>query len=260
MQATLMQTDVVDLYLDLLKRSLTGTLFDTEPDHDRGDERTFVVQFAMHYIRGQAITMLPVVRLENIRYCVEQVLRQNVPGDLIETGVWRGGACIFMHGCLKALGGTGRRVWVADSFAGLPEPDPTRAKERDFYHSDMMQIAYQRMEAGLDEVKGNFAAYNLLDDNVKFLQGLFKDTLNTPEISQLAVLRIDGDYYDSTMDALRALYHKVSYGGFVIIDDYGEDKWTDCRQAVDDFRRSLSIDDPMTGVDSKCRFWQKSLG
>src|ERR1035438_9019172 len=123
-----------------------------------------------------------------------------------------------MQGCLKALGGTDRRVWVADSFAGLPEPDPTRPKECDFYHSDMMQIAYQRMAAGLDEVKGNFAACNLLDDNVKFLQGLVKDTLNTSEISQLAVLRIDGDYYDSTMDALRALYHKVPPGGFVIID------------------------------------------
>jgi hypothetical protein len=253
-----MPSDAIDLYLDLLKRSLTSTLFDAEPDHDRADQRSFVVQFAMHYIRGPAITMLPLVRLDNIRTCIERVLERNVPGDLIETGVWRGGACIFMRGCLKALGGAGRRVWVADTFAGLPEPDPARTKEHEFYHSDMMQTAYRKMAAGIDEVKANFAAYNLLDDNVEFLPGLFKDTLKTPEITQLAVLRMDGDYYDSTMDSLNALYDKVSPGGFVIVDDYGEDKWTDCRQAVDDFRGSRSIVDPLIGVDSKCRFWQKS--
>jgi hypothetical protein len=247
----------VDLYLDLLKRSLTGTLYEAEPDHDNADAGRFVVAFTMHYIRGRAVTMLPHVRLDNIRHCVEQVLHDGVAGDFIETGVWRGGGCIFMRGCLMAMGAPERTVWVADSFEGLPEPDPSRTKEAEFYKSPLLQKGYQKMAAGLEEVTRNFTAYDLLDDHVKFLQGWFKDTLPTAPIERLAVMRLDGDYYDSTMDGLKALYPKLSPGGFAIIDDYGEDLWTDCRRAVEDYRAENGIDEPLIKVDSKCAYWRK---
>jgi hypothetical protein len=70
-------------------------------------------------------------------------------------------------------------------------------------------------------------------------------------------MRLDGDYYESTMDALTNLYDKLSVGGYAIIDDYGEDTWTYCRKAVDDFRREHGIKEPMIRVDSKCFFWQR---
>ena len=94
-------------------------------------------------------------------------------------------------------------------------------------------------------------------DQVRFLVGWFKDTLPAAPIDRLAVLRLDGDYYESTMDTLTALYDKVSPGGFVIIDDYGERLWTYCRRAVDDFRRARSITAELIKVDTKCYFWQK---
>lgn len=251
------QNITADLYLDLLKRSLTGTLYEPEPNHDSADARGFVVAFMMHYIRGGAVTMLPHVRLDNIRFCIEQVLADRVPGDLIETGVWRGGGCIFMRGCLNALGGEDRVVWVADSFEGLPEPDPSHSKELEFFNSPMLQKGYQKMAAGLEEVRRNFAAYKLLDENVRFLKGWFSDTLPGAPINQLAVMRLDGDYYDSTMDALRSLYGKLSAGGFVIVDDYGEDLWTDCRKAVEDFRAQNGVAEPIVAVDTKCAYWRK---
>ena len=249
----------IDLYLELLKKSLTDTLRAEEPDADDSNASAYVVDFVRHYIRGDAVTMLPMARLDNLQHCVTRVVEDDVPGDLIETGVWRGGASIFMRGALAALGDETRNVWVADSFEGLPEPDPEKfPKEAEFHKSDLMQDMYNRFAADLDSVKKNFEVYGLLDDRVRFLKGWFKDTLPTAPIERLAVMRLDGDYYDSTMDGLTNLYGKLSPGGFVIIDDYGEDVWTECRRAVDEFREANGIDAPLTAVDTKCSFWRKA--
>jgi hypothetical protein len=198
--------------------------------------------------------------MNNLEDCVVGVLRNGVPGDLIETGVWRGGATIFMRAILKAFGVTDRAVWVADSFEGLPQPDPEKFPiEAETHRGSVMTKAYKHFAAGLDEVKRNFRAYGLLDDQVRFLPGWFKDTLPSAPIGAIAVMRLDGDYYESTRDALENLYHKLSVGGFAIIDDYGEDSWTYCRRAVDDFRKERGIEDEMVRVDSKCFFWCRTL-
>jgi hypothetical protein len=246
----------MEQYLDLLAKSVTGTLYDREPDHDNPDQSAFVRAFTMHYMRGTAITMLPRVRLDNIRHCIRLILNDGIPGDLIEAGVWRGGGAIYMRACLNIFGGSNRILWVADSFEGLPEPDPNNKKEHDFYHSRLMQQHYAKMAASYDEVIRNFEAYSLLPQ-VRFLKGLFKDTLPHAPIGALSVIRLDGDYYTSTMDCLISLYPKLSEGGIIIIDDYGEDMWTDCRAAVDSFRQLHDIRSPMIPVDSKCAFWRK---
>ncbi|HJU39681.1 MAG TPA: TylF/MycF/NovP-related O-methyltransferase, partial [Tahibacter sp.] len=88
-------------------------------------------------------------------------------------------------------------------------------------------------------------------------QGWFKDTLPAAPIERLAVLRLDGDYYESTMDALVNLYEKVSVGGYVIVDDYGEDSWTYCRRAVDEFRAAHGIASPLVRVDAPCWYWRR---
>jgi O-methyltransferase len=252
-------TDAVGLYLDLLKKSLTNTLYAAEPDANEEDETWLVGRFVRHYIKGPAVSMLPLARLDNLQSCIADVVAAGVPGDLIETGVWRGGATIFMRAMLKALGVTDRIVWVADSFEGLPEPDPERFPiEAETHRGGVMTNAYKHFAADLDEVRSNFKAYDMLDERVSFLKGWFKDTLPTAPIGALAIMRLDGDYYESTMDALTNLYDKLSIDGYAIIDDYGEDSWTYCRKAVDDFRRERRIEEPMIQVDSKCFFWQRA--
>ena len=249
---------IATLYLDLLAKVLTATLYEDEPDRDEGDGASFVTAFTLHYLRGNAVSMQPKVRLENIRDCVRRVLADAVPGDCIETGVWRGGGCIYMRAALNIYGGAERTVWVADSFEGMPKPDSERhPEEAAFFESPMMQQMYRRFEASLEEVKENFAAHGMLSDKVRFLKGWFKDILPSAPIDRLAVLRLDGDYYDSTMDVLTALYDKLSPGGFVIVDDYGEEGWANCRGATDDFRRTKGIASPLQRVDSKCVFWRK---
>jgi hypothetical protein len=112
--------------------------------------------------------------------------------------------------------------------------------------------------ASLEDVQANFEAYGLLDDRVRFLKGWFKATLPTAPIGPIAVMRLDGDYYDSTMDALTSLYDKLSLGGYCIIDDYGEDGWTYCKQAVDVFRAERGISDELVKVDTSCWYWRRS--
>jgi O-methyltransferase len=211
-------------------------------------EREFGLDWPAH-----AETMVGLRRLENVQRCVTGVLEDEVPGDLIEAGVWRGGTAIFMRGVLAAFGANGRRVWVADSFAGLPKPRP------DTYPSDagLDYTIYPQLAVGLQQVKANFARYHLLDDRVCFLPGWFSETLPAAPIEAIAVLRLDGDLYESTMDALVALYPKLSVGGYCIIDDFGA--LPACRRAVEEYRRTHGITEEILTVgDWTGAYWRRA--
>lgn len=199
---------------------------------------------------GYADTMIGLKRLNNLQFCIERVIQEDVEGDFIETGVWRGGACIFMRAVLAAYGIEARKVFVADSFEGLPGPDTEKfpADKGDKYH------IYTFLSVSQEEVANNFRRYNLLDDKVVFLKGWFKDTLPNASIDKLAILRLDGDMYGSTMDTLDNLYPKLSKGGFCIIDDYA---LKGCRKAVDDYRAQHNIDTEMKVIDWTGRYWRK---
>jgi len=263
-----------DLYLDLLKRSLTGFLYPESSNQEVHADRKLpatkrrLVQFLNK--RGYKIfktvpfdakarelgkdwpsigySMVGLKRLDNLQFCVESVLNEGVRGDLLEAGVWRGGSCIFMRALLKLHGVTDRTVWVADSFQGLPAP--SHEADRDYDLSGFTALAVSQAE-----VEAAFQRFSLLDNQVKFLKGWFKDTLPSAPVSRLAVLRLDGDLYESTMDVLNALYHKVSAGGFVIVDDYF---LPPCERAVHDFRERAGVTDPIQEIDGTGVFWEKS--
>jgi O-methyltransferase len=200
---------------------------------------------------AQAETMIGRVRLDHLQRCLEDALGRDVPGDVLEAGVWRGGATIFMRAVLAAHGDPARIVWVADSFQGLPRPTPDR------YPADAGDRHWMIPElvVPLEEVRAGFARYGLLDDRVRFLAGWFRDTLPTAPIERLAVLRLDGDMYESTMDALRWLYPKLSIGGYLIVDDYGA--VPACQQAVEDYRLEHGVDEPIERVDWTGVCWQR---
>jgi O-methyltransferase len=200
----------------------------------------------------EAETMIGMQRLTSLQRCVETVLTEDIPGDLIECGVWRGGACILMRAVLAAYGDQERCVWVADSFAGVPKPD------KENYSADVdMKLHLSRDVLGVSEaaVRANFERYGLLDDRVRFLPGWFKDTLRVPPVDRLALLRLDGDLYESTIQALQALYPRLSRGGFCIIDDYHA--IAACRQAVTDYREKESVSEEITEIDGTGVLWRK---
>lgn len=278
-------TDAVSLYLDLMKRSLTGALAE-DNDNILGGVRTqgaatlkqrvgnlvgttakrfnFEIAYKKPYDPQQramgrdwpsrAESMIGLKRMENIQHCVQSIVDDDVPGDLIETGVWRGGACIFMKANLKVRGDTTRKVWVADSFQGLPPPNATDfpADSGDKLHTE------GGLSIGEEQVRHNFERYGVLDDRVKFLVGWFKDTLPDAPIDALSLMRLDGDMYESTWQAIEALYPKLSPGGYCIVDDYGSHA-SQAGQAVNDYRKANGIDEEIVDIDGAGAFWRRKL-
>ena len=231
---------VRSLYLDMIKKTILNTVYEPDPAKEEG----YVWPKTAH-------TMIGMKRMNNIQYCVENIIANKVQGDFIETGVWRGGATIFMRALLKAYGIKDRFVWVADSFQGLPAPDLEK------YPADSNCGFYQHenfLKVSLEQVKENFKAYGLLDDQVIFLKGFFKDTMPNNQIKKLALLRLDGDMYQSTMEVLEALYDKLSINGYIIIDDYA---LKEARKAVDDFRAKRGITEEVIIIDCAGAYWKK---
>lgn len=266
-----------ELYVDLMKkvltRALTASGMERHTIHPKSAKSRLLYRFnlaaarfgleavrltpsrAQDYLESgheaenrveDAETMLGTRQLDHMQRCIVDVLTRDVPGDFIETGVWRGGMVIFMRAVLAAYQRNDRKVWVADSFAGLPDID--RKHETFEWQSGDMAVS-------LDTVKNNFARYGLLDDQVVFLQGFFSDTLPTAPIRQLAILRVDADLYQSTVDVLDNLYSKLSVGGYAIFDDY--QNLPDCRRAVDEFRARHRIAEELQRIDERAVYWQR---
>ena len=232
------------LYINLLKKSLCNYLYlggqNEPPTYD------WMKYYSDYKWSIPAIcrphTCLRMAQLDNLQDCVLNVIEDNIEGDFIEAGVYKGGAVIFMSGLLQSLDITDRKVWVADSFSGIPV-----ARDNTTAH-DIVDDWDDRWEASLDEVQSNFRRYGLLSDNVIFLKGYFEKTLPKAKIEKIAIARLDGDSYESTMDALQSLYPKMTSGGYVIIDDWHVSV---CRQAVFDYRKSFNITAPI--------FFKKSM-
>jgi hypothetical protein len=228
-------------YLDLLKRAVSNYLYfggDTPFDHfeiadfyERGEEMKAVVPetFLPH-------SLLAAPKLNALQSMLFDIAANNVPGDLVEAGIYKGGTVIFMRGFLKAYGITDRIVWGADSFEGIPM-STTYA-----HMNDPVDQWRHRFVAGLESVQTTMRRYGMLDEQVRLLKGYFADSLPNAPFTQLALARLDADSYESTMDALEHLYPKMATGGYVIIDDWNLEK---CRQAVHDYRAIHGIGDPI---------------
>lgn len=239
-----------EAYLRLLLDAVIGALYRDPPLRSGRDYDPNLRDNGLDW-PSVAHSMIGRARMENVRSLIEIILREKVPGDFIETGVWRGGTCIFMRGMLRSYGVRNRRVWLADSFQGLPKPDELKypADTGDEFHS------YPELAVSLDEVRANFERYGLLDDRVRFLPGWFRDTLPSAPIKRLALLRLDGDMYESTIQALESLYPKLSPGGFVIVDDFHV--VPSCRRAVEDFRAARQIVDAIVEIDGVGVYWRR---
>lgn len=265
--------DMTDQYLQLLKGAVSHTLYD-QTDAGLYFRRNLAARSLFWLLRRRGIvpvrtggrtardraegrdwpvfaqTMIGTARLDSLQACIDEILRARVPGDLLEAGVWRGGAAIFMRGVLKARGDSERCVWVCDSFAGLPKADSSVPADADGepWHT------LKPLRVSLEDVQANFARYGLLDDQVQFAKGWFKDTLPALSDRTFALIRLDGDMYGSTMDTLTALYPSLAPGGYLVVDDYYVPA---CRQAVNDYRAANNIDEPIQKVDWTGVLWRK---
>lgn len=255
----LSETPIQSRYLDLVASSLQNAIY--------GESRAAMrLQQVLQRIRHpyvtrrhtfdfptKAHTMIGDTGLDNIRDLMTRTLNDNIPGDYIETGVWRGGATIFMRAILAAHDIKDRRVFVADTFEGLPKPNSKK------YPKDKRDRlwALEELSISREMVEENFRKYGLLDGQVIFLKGLFSQTLPKLTTERFSLIRLDGDMYESTWDALSNLYDRLSPGGFVIIDDYGI--LNSCRQAVHDFLNQRELEPEIHRVNNQIHWWRKEL-
>lgn len=235
-------------YLDVICNSLVGRL-----NRDPALQAHIGGYDEDHRLNGWdwpsgAPSMIGWRRMHQLRAACERAVRDQIPGDFLEAGVWRGGAAIMMRAVLEAYGVRDRRVVAADTFSGLPD-DTDDADAASFLRG------MPEFSVSLEEVKANFDRYGLLDDQVVFLKGPFKTTLATAPVRQLAVLRLDGDTYESAENSLATLYGKLSTGGTLIVDDYF--LFEGNRTAVDRFRAAHSITDPIIRIDDYGAYWIK---
>ena len=227
------------LYLELLKKSLLDVIYEPLTEG--------LIDGIIHPPRAH--TMIGLKRLNNIQECFQNIVKDNIEGHLIETGVWRGGATIFMAGLVKSYC-ENRKVFVADSFNGLPKPDIEK------YPDDLgdKHWTYDDLNISFDEVYNNFKSYDLLIDNVVFVEGWFNETLPLIKDEKFSMIRLDGDMYGSTWDALDNLYPSLSTGGYLIVDDW---LLPGANKAVMDYRDKNNITDEIEFIHDYSVFWRK---
>lgn len=243
---------IVDLYLNLMTKVLCGMIHEDAPLPVFGAEKydLSIRKMGLDW-PSSAFTMIGLKRLRNVRKLMEAAIQGNIPGDFVEAGVWRGGASIMAKAVLQAYNIRDRRIVVCNSFQGLPPPDhdnyPADAQSR--FHE------YRHLAVSMKEVRRNFKKFSLLDNNVIFVKGWFKDTMTLVPSREIAVLRLDGDMYKSTIVPLEALFDRIPDGGWIIVDDYHS--VPTARQAVHDFldRRGLQV--RLRQIDGQGVFFRK---
>lgn len=196
-------------------------------------------------------TMTGTRRLNNVHALLQDVFQNKVEGDYIETGVWRGGSSIFARGVMRVHNESHRRSFVCDSFKGLPPGD------RNLDQADPTWDDWPYLGIASDIVALHFRESGMPDPNVIFVKGFFNDTMEAlaPKIQSLAVVRLDGDMYESTVDVLYRLYDKLSIGGYVIVDDWFG---FPAKAACEDFFKVHGMNVTIVPIDGLSAYWQKT--
>jgi hypothetical protein len=248
-------------YLEMLKAYVSGVVYGKEersvpPGTHTGKKKLKVSQLNLGTRSSGAewaymgYTMVGSKRLDNIRDLLFDVMKNDIKGDYIETGVWRGGASIFARGLMRAYNQSSRRSYVCDSFHGLPPGNASIAKrDKGWDNTPYLEVAAER-------VAGHFRESGTLDPNVIFAKGFFNDTMKPlrPVINDLAIMRLDGDMYESTVDVLYNLYDRLSVGGFVIMDDWFG---FPSKLACEDFFKAHGMSPHIIAIDAASAYWQK---
>lgn len=190
----------------------------------------------------------------------QSTLRNNVPGAFVECGVWKGGSAAIMGLALRHAGPM-RPLHLFDSFEGLPQPGKQDGEAAAAYSEGQAGGALtsiHKCEASLAEVRGYLIdRLRLPQKELFFHVGWFQNTVPVvaPQIGPIAVLRLDGDWYESTRICLEHLYPLISPGGALLLDDYY--CWAGCRKATDEFRAKQGISTPISRIDREAVFWRK---
>lgn len=191
--------------------------------------------FRQLWKRVESFTMTGMERGYGLYQAVRYLEERNIPGDFVECGVWKGGSCMLMMGALQELGAAARTIRLYDTFTGMPEPgdEDIIAWNRRPVKEKWQTHALDSWAVGLDEVRANLGLMNYPAEQILTIPGDVAETLAADRPEGIALLRLDTDWYASTLLELELLYPLLSPGGVLIIDDYGH--FEGARRAVDEY-------------------------
>jgi len=182
-------------------------------------------------------TMTSSEKLFALISAVRYVVEHDIPGDLVECGVWRGGSMQAAAMALLQAGSTARDLYLFDTYEGMPPPSDIDRRRDGRTAAELLASADRTAPvwavAHLDDVREGMAAVGYPDDRVHYVRGMVEDTVPTRAPQTISILRLDTDWYASTRHELTHLYPRLSSGGVLIIDDYGY--WQGSRRAVEEF-------------------------
>jgi O-methyltransferase len=193
-------------------------------------------EFESFLARCEPYTMTSRERMYAMFQATRHLVEADVPGDIVECGVWRGGSAMMSALTLLSLGDRDRKLWLYDTFEGMPEPgapdvglrgEDAHAEWKRNQRGDINEWCF----APLDEVRANMVATGLPPERLELVQGKVEDTIPGHTPGNISLLRLDTDWYESTYHELVHLFPLLSPGGVVILDDYGQ--WAGVRDAVD---------------------------
>jgi len=197
-------------------------------------------KFTRVYEKCKDYTMTSKERMYALYKAVEYIVNSKLPGDFVECGVWRGGSAMLMAHTLLQMGEADRKIYLYDTFEGMPEPtevdyvvSDTRIRAVDRWKKDQKGDYNKWCFSPLPEVKGNMLSTGYPESNIIFVKGKVEDTIPETIPPQIALLRLDTDLYDSTKHELIHLFPLLTENGVLIIDDYGF--WAGTKKAVDEY-------------------------
>jgi O-methyltransferase len=197
-------------------------------------------------------TLVSPARIRNLRRLAMAIEEERIPGDVIECGVCNGGtAAVLAKTATRSE--MHRIVWLLDSFQGMPAITP---EDVDGTGGDAAQAHVGKEVGDMRRVREVLQQVECDMSRVRILPGWFNDTSSTVDCSQIAILNIDADWYESVRFCLTTFYDRVVPGGFVSFDDYGH--WPGCRKAVDEFFEARQLAHRLIQVDYTAHWFQKT--
>src|SRR6267378_4047391 len=215
----------------LLRRTGVKTKRRLPPDLDQGSIDVFD--------RVRPYTMTSPERAYALIQAVRYVVSANVPGSIVECGVWQGGSMMAVAYALQALNRSDRDLYLFDTFEGMARPtdsDVAYTGAQALSEFEIKKTGKDSSEwcrASVEDVRSNLLRTGYDKERLKFIKGKVEDTIPNSAPNEISILRLDTDWYQSTRHELIHLYPRLAKGGVLIIDDYGY--WQGCRKAVDEY-------------------------
>jgi hypothetical protein len=243
--------------MSVLSKILKGTVLDKKIEHSILTQRgnihedypsDFSVEERNNIAFVREMTMTSMERLVSLSRAIDYIARNDIQGNIVECGVWKGGSMMLIAKRLMQLNNQERNLYLFDTFEGMSDPSDNDISALDKRNAKELLNDADRFSgdnvwcySSIDEVKSNLAKTNYPAENLFFVKGKVEDTLPLPSIGKIALLRLDTDWYESTKHELETLYDSLETGAVLIIDDYGH--WSGSKKAVDEFieQRQMKI-------------------